>query len=284
MNVALFKSFHSRIFLLSAKLLVFSVVLSSHLLSKTLLLDNSILEVKRFFIASITLNSESIEGHKNYTKYANINFIGEPFIQALYSNLNVSQKLPKLITISKTNIAIMQAISKNPKLYLIDTKNLYIPQNFDKKQLTREFIETLLSSTQADAWATLDLTMSVWAQELVGTFTLYDKKGTPIWVEKIDVVSTYIIKDEKSPYFTEYDKIFDSIENRANHKSEILSIFTELGALVADNLTVSYNDYFNPKKTRHYSPRWNVYRNDLKKKSAKPYFNLAKHIRGQSFF
>lgn len=207
-------------------------------------------------VTTIHINSSCMNEQKDLVKYPNINFTGETFRKAFirtFNNLSSNIQcfaLEKLPENAGKTIDFIRFIEKE-HLYipgnipLRDQKNVIKNEKTPGNQQERELIQTTLKEAGSDAWMIMNLKTSVWAQDISGSVRVYTPDGKLIWQQEVYALSTYIITDEKSPYFTEYDRMFDDLANEANHQSEIRIIFKEFGEKIARQMADSLQNFLH---------------------------------------
>ncbi len=204
-------------------------------------LDKESLSIRKVLLASIKINQRSLNPEEE-VQYPNFNFVGEAFRSNLIAEFNES-------TGGKPQVVL--PLSTGEK-YLIKENLLYFRNNLNLKAYSSNDMFSLVKRYDADAYATLTGEASVWGQSLEAELNVYLPNGKRVWRQKFKVISPYIIKDNESPYLSDYDEILDIIERQKSHKGEITLIFEEIGrntAKALDKQLSTYRKLFpSPKK------------------------------------
>ncbi|HBE03679.1 MAG TPA: hypothetical protein DC049_14590 [Spirochaetia bacterium] len=185
---------------------------------------------------SVNINKTCMEKKRDKTKYINIGFAGRPFLLSLISNYN---RLDTNCTMQAVSLQpdqlLLKAINSNTP-FVFSSNNIWFPYNLDYNRMSSSEIKTMLNSLSGQAYAVLDLKISIWAQEARGQFSVFNADKKPIWTQRIKKISTYIIQDPQSPYITEYENYFNQAEKQISHKTEIIKMLGEIALETAKEL------------------------------------------------
>ncbi len=195
-------------------------------------------QVKQVALLGVEINNAS-EGKEDSTRYPNINFVGETFRSNLIAEFNAQSPRVRLFLVTNLNPPGFGQ-SLRGKL-LLDENKLFLRDNYQIARFSSNERTRLTEALKADAYAVLEGEASVWGQSLNAKLKVYDLSNRLIWNQSMKVVSTYIIKDENSPYISDYDELLNTLEKQRSHKTEILEVFAELGR----NTAKSMNDRLN---------------------------------------
>ncbi|MFC1504669.1 hypothetical protein ACFL6D_04560 [Spirochaetota bacterium] len=211
--------------------------------------------VKKVGILTMKIN-KMCTGKVDKTKYIDIIFIGKYFRGAFiekYNSLDAGLKFS-----SFSNAVLLESNDSIQQGIIYDTGHIYFKDNLDNEKLSPDAIKALMSSHGYDAYAVFDLRASVWAQQAKGDVTIYNADGSIVWQQEIkEAVSTYIIKDPNSPYVSEYEILFDQLDEKPSHKSELIKMFNE----VAENMALEMKEArhkalkLDPKKEKVKLPK-----------------------------
>lgn len=196
--------------------------------------------VKQIALLSVRLNNASTASDDS-THYPNINFVGESFRSNLIAEWTSQVPQVRLFLVTNLNPAGFGS-SLRSKL-LLNEDNLFLRHNYDIRKFSSNEKARLAEALGADGYAVLEGEVSVWGQDLEGTLKVYDKSNQLVWNQGLKVVSTYIIKDENSPYISDYDELLNTLEKQRSHKTEILEVFSELGRNTAKSMAERFKGY-----------------------------------------
>jgi hypothetical protein len=193
--------------------------------------------VKSVLIVSMRLSNGSLDDDE-LVKYPSLNFIGDSFRSNFIAEWN-DKFGDRLVLRSPTNddeklffpkpgVGASRSASTASVPALGEA--IWMRDNLDRRRYPT--MDVLLDRYGCDAWATLEGDISMWRQTLKGTAKVYDRGGNLVWKQTYKAVSTYIIKDEASPYLSDFDQILDTLEKQRSHRGEILQVAGELGRQV----------------------------------------------------
>jgi hypothetical protein len=230
--------------------------------------NKQIINVNKILLLTLEINNSCLT-KEDQTKYPDIDFTGDIFLSSFISNYNTTDTRIDFINSDTTAMEKVIGDKQNDILtkYLYKPELMYFPANFNAKNLLPEDKTRLTRENNADAYCIITLNASVWGQSLIGEITVYSTNHKKIWSQDVELISTYIIKDEKSPYITEYDKLFDQLQYGSSHRQEINTVFKELGRELSDQLHKSLKRYLIAKRIipRERKPRENIIKNFFKK-------------------
>lgn len=223
------------------RLFVFAALLFSALTScEYWELKKGAAQVKQIALLSVRLNNASAAS-EDATHYPNINFVGEAFRSNLIAEW--SSQVPQVRLFVVTNLSPAGFGSGLRSKLLLDEDSLFLRYNYDVRKFSSNEKARLAESLGADGYAILEGEASVWGQGLSGTLKVYDKSNHLVWKQGLKAVSTYIIKDENSPYISDYDELLNTLEKQRSHKTEILEVFSELGRNTAKSMAERFKGY-----------------------------------------
>ena len=205
--------------------------------------------VRRIGLVTMEINNRCLS-KRDTIKYMNINFIAQTFFNSFITNYNALDPDCRFIICSGLQDKDGPWRQKQKLSFSRDT--IYFPNTLSFSELSTADLSALCLRYNFDAVAVFSLTASTWAQEVKGLLQIFSPDGGLLWRQKISAQSTYIIQDAQSPYIAEYDKLFDKLEARRQHKDEVVKMYRE----IAENLALKV-------KTARYS----VLRLDRKKKT-----------------
>lgn len=231
-----------------------TLFLSTHSCKYVPKISKNISAYSTILVAEMQINNQSIDIRRDKTKYPLINFVGEKFRISFISNFNrintnIVLKLVSEISSPAEKTTGSNALPLHSQI-LLDSQYIFLSNNLNTQQFSLSGMNTILEREKADAFAVCKFTTSIWEQNIQGIVYIYNKELQLIWQQSVQIVSTYIVKDEKSPYKIEYDEIFDTFSKDKSHMSEILVVYDELGKTLAERLTASRNKALGIRKEK----------------------------------
>jgi hypothetical protein len=190
------------------------------------------LSIHKVLLASVKINNSSLDKTAE-VQYPNFNFVGESFRSNLIAELSER---------TGGELSLVLPTESQEKI-LIREDLLFLKNNLNLKQYSSNELLALVKRYNADAYATLTGEANVWGQSLEAELKVFLPNGKLVWRQKLKAVSAYIIKDNESPYLSDYDEILDILERQKSHKGEITLIFEELGRNVAKSLQTQIDAY-----------------------------------------
>ncbi|MBN8218855.1 MAG: hypothetical protein J0L75_19610 [Spirochaetes bacterium] len=205
-------------------------------------------KVKSVLIVSMRLQNGSLQDEEP-VKYPSIHFIGDAFRTNFISEWN--EKFGDRLALRSPTNDDEKLLFPRPAVGAAEsTRNasgearvpaeepIWMRDNLDRRRYPT--MDVLLDRYGCDAWATLEGEVSLWRQTLKGTAKVYDRGGNLVWKQSFKAVSTYIIKDDASPYLSDFDQILDTLEKQRSHKGEILQVAGELGRQAVREMHKAY--------------------------------------------
>lgn len=181
------------------------------------------LGVKRVLLVSMKVTNNSLDEDET-VKYPNLNFLGEDLRTNLASEWN-NRFGDRLTMVLVTNAVAVPLLA--------DDRFFYVRGNVDTAALGAKGLTDLCQVYRCQAYALLEGGVSAWGQELSGRFQVVKPGGEVAWTHRFRAVSPYIIKDEASPYLSDFDQILDTLERQRSHRGELLNVAADLGRSAA---------------------------------------------------
>lgn len=123
--------------------------------------------------------------------------------------------------------------------YISNGITLGIYQNHPlPKKMWGRWIRQYHPDIAGDGYVTLEFETSVWKQNAVGFFKIYNAEGRVIWREQIRDFSPYIVFDSESPYLMKNKQIFTDPERRSYY-DEVKRVYRVLGENLAKEFSTS---------------------------------------------
>ncbi len=211
-------------------LLLFSFMLVA---CQTFVVKKEIKGVKNIVFFSFEMNHEDFKKEAN-VNYPNISFIAHSFCKKFVKEFNNNKFGVKLIFLNE-QIFKKAGLDPSKKVSLIRDQ-VNFPWTFNEKNFSQYEIKALLKAASSQGYLILDLEASVWSQLMKGSLKIKSEKSRLVINKSVREQSTYIIQDENSPYVFDFDKLFDQLELKANHKKEIIKIYDEIAVNLANRI------------------------------------------------
>lgn len=202
--------------------------------------------VKRILLVSVQVTNQSLDEEET-VKYPNLQFIGED----LRTNI-----LAQWETRMAGRLALVPVTKLDGVRLLMDDRFIFMKGNVDPSVGDRGFGE-LCRAHDCQAYAVVEGGISAWGQGFDGKLQILKPGGTVIWKHQFHAVSTYIIKDEASPYLSDFDQILDTLERQRSHRTELLTVAGDLGRSTADRWHKVHEDVFGKPQPPKVTPATN---------------------------
>ena len=189
--------------------------------------------IEELYLVSIKMNAVC-DNKKDVIRFLDIGFAGPAFLNSLLSNFHLNNEKVKM-----SQGQFISGFKNHRKKIIYDPYWIYFENNFDLEKLSDVNRRMIREQTSVDHEIKLELTTSLWEQRVSGTYTIYFQ-NKKIDTGSINATSTYIIKDEDSPYVTKYDAKLNDFQNSLDHRGEILKLYSELGKEIGEQLRLLF--------------------------------------------
>ncbi len=199
--------------------------------------------IEKLYLVSIKKNAVC-DSKKDVVKFLDIGFVGETFLTSLMSNFHLNNE-----KVAMSQGRFVPGLTNYRKKVIYQPFWVYFKNNFDLKKLDDTSREKIRQQTGIDYEIELNLNTSLWEQRVSGTYVIYFQ-SKKIDSGAIEAISTYIIKDEDSPYVTKYDEELNDFQNPLDHRGEILKVYAELGESIGKKLRSLFVEEVKPVKKK----------------------------------